>query len=853
MNISPGVRLGPYEIISRLGAGGMGEVWRARDTRLDRAVAVKTLPAQLAQNAQLRLRFEREAKTISQLNHPNICTIYDVGDDYLVMELLEGESLAERLARGPLPIDQVLKIGIEIATALDRAHRQGVVHRDLKPGNVMLTRGGAKLLDFGLAKVSPLAGGPDEATIQKSLTAEGTIVGTFQYMAPEQLEAQNADPRTDIFALGCVLYEMATGRRAFDGKTKTSLIAAIVSSQPPPVSSVQPLTPAALEHTIAKCLAKDPDERWQSAYDVAEELRWLRESSSGAVAPVRAASVKRWKIASATLAIVAVAAAATAVRMLRRPPRDPHIVLSMSAPASAGWDVFGQAAFSPDGDRIAFVAESADKHQQLLWVRDLDKRDPRPLAGTEGAQNPFWSPDGANIGFFTSDKLKRIAAAGGPAQLICPVAEPNGGTWGPSGVILFGAEQLGVIFRVDANGGNPSPVTKLEPNDEGHRWPWFLPDGEHFLFLADAAKTEHHWIRVASLRDGKGRNLFRAVSNARYADPGWILFVRGGSLLAQRFEPKTLTVSGEPRVIADEVVNSADNHQYEFGLSRTGRLFYRTATAASQLTWYDRQGKMLERVGEPRRLANPRLSPDNRYVLFEELDADGRNDDLWLLDIARNATSRFTSDPASDLLAVWSPDGARVAYMSMRTGLGDPYVVDVANPTVVRPLFHSTNGAPAAWAPDGTILLEHQNSKSGFDIDAVLPSGVEQPYIATDANEEHPRLTRDGKRLAFVTNQSGRPEIYVESFPGHAGRRQISINGGWQPEWRADGKELFYVSRDLVLMSVDMTNDNSTPKPLFAIGESTYDVAADGQRFLVAKPLLNRYVEPLTIETKWDR
>jgi len=847
MTIAPGVRLGPYEIVSRLGAGGMGEVWRAKDTRLDRCVAVKTLPAQFAQNAQLRLRFEREAKTISQLNHPNICTIYDVGDDYLVMELLEGESLADRVAKGPMPIEQVLKIGVEIATALDRAHRSGIVHRDLKPGNVMLTRTGAKLLDFGLAKTSTIVAGSTDATVQKSLTAEGTIVGTFQYMAPEQLEALEADSRTDIFALGCVLYEMATGRRAFEGKTKTSLIAAIVSAQPPPISSLLPLTPPALDHVVAKCLAKDPDERWQSAHDIAEELKWLRDSSaSGVAAPVRAASVRRWKLAATSLAIVAILGAIAAAFALRRAPRDPHFALQLAMPAATHTAIFVHSVFSPDGDRVAFIAISADTGKSQMWVRDLSQRDAKPLPGTDGAMLPFWSPDGANIGFFADGKLKRIPSGGGPAQTICAVVEPNGGTWGSGGTILFANGAIGVVNRVDANGGTPVAVTKLQPHDEAHRWPVFLPDNDHFLFLSDASRTEDHWIRVGSLKTGQVRNLLRAVSNARYAAPGWLLFVRGGSLLAQKFDAPTQTLSGEPKVIADELVSNFDNHQFEFDASPNGRLLYRSAPDAAQMQWLDRQGNVIKTVGEPARIGEPRLSPDERHVCFEVRDADGRGDDLWLYDAVRNVTTRFTSDPAADVSRVWSADGKQIAFMSMRSGMGDVWVADVANPGGARLVVGAPAGVqPTSWSRDGTLLLNYTTDQSEI---RMFRNGALQPYL--DHGPFYGVASPDATHVAYVSDESGTTEVYVEAFPNHEGRRQMSIDGGTWPRWRADGKELFYVSRDQMLMSVDPTAD-SVPKPLFRLNGRAYDVSRDGQRFLVVTPLVERNREPLTVETSW--
>ena len=469
---------------------------------------------EFAQNAQFKLRFEREAKTISQLNHPNICTLYDVGENYLVMELLDGESLADRLAKGPLPLEQVLRYGVQIADALDKAHRAGIVHRDLKPGNIMITKSGAKLLDFGLAKL----GAPidlDGATQQKPLTQEGTIVGTLQYMAPEQLEGEEADARTDIFGLGAVLYEMATGQRAFEGKTKTSLIAAIVTSQPKPMSHIQPLTPPALEHVVRKCLAKDRDDRWQSAHDIAEELRWISEAGSQAGVATSLTLRRKSRERIAWIAALVLTALIAAAFGLRRPRPIPVITASITAPLHAPFEFLGQASLSPEGASIAFVGFG--KSGLSLWIRPMDKSEPRQLPGTQGAFAPFWSPDGKSLGFFADGKLKRIAVGGGPAQTICDAPGPFvGGSWNKRDVIVFSAEGTGPLYRVDAAGGKPQAVTKLTPKEEAHRWPVFLPDDDHFIFLGDAAKTEDHHIKIGSLRDGSSRNLLRekAVTNA---------------------------------------------------------------------------------------------------------------------------------------------------------------------------------------------------------------------------------------------------------------------------------------------------------------------------------------------------
>jgi len=852
MIINAGSRLGPYEVVSRLGAGGMGEVWKARDTRLDRSVAIKVLSSELAASPQFRSRFEREARSISQLNHPHICTLYDVGEDYLVMELLDGESLADRLSRGALPLADVLRYGAQIADALATAHRAGIVHRDLKPGNIMITKGGAKLLDFGLAKAAQQAVSlsDSEATAHrgsdKPLTEKGTILGTFQYMAPEQLEGIEADARTDIFALGVLLYEMVTGKRAFEGKTRTSLIAHIVGGHPRPLHEVQPLTPPALEHVIARCLEKDPADRWQNAHDVAEELRWAGTGTGKAPAVSARMGRASWMAGTAVLIAIALSLLAT-----RRTRPEPHLVVSLPAPRTPGTEFYDNVTLSPDGTMAAFVTYSGT--QRSLWLRSIDSAEARQLPATNGASWPFWSPDGANVGFFADGKLQRIAVAGGPPQIVCDAPQPFGGTWSRQGMIVFAATGLGPLSKVSASGGTPRIFTRLGPREESHRWPVFLPDGEHFIFLGDAWRAEDHHLKVASLRGDDARDLTQAITNAIYVEPGTILYVRGGSLFAQDFDAKRLALSGEPRVVAGEIFPNGPNHHYEFSASGTGRLTYRSVSSAARLAWVDRQGRTLEVVSEPRRIRAFQLSPDARSVVFEGIDAEGRSDDLWLLDFARRITTRLTLDPAGDYAPVWSPDGRSIIFSSMRSGLGDPHLLDPANISTVRQVAHTPQGSsPTSWSSKGDVVALELSQRVGTDV-AIYSTRTNQvtPYLATSFNESGAAFSPDASRIAYTSDESGRSEIYVEGFPTHAGRRQISTSGGDNAAWSKAGNELYYVPPSRILMSVELTSDTASPKELFRLPGTFYQTSPDGQRFLVDQPVEDPTRIPVTLVTNW--
>ncbi|HEY3122792.1 MAG TPA: protein kinase, partial [Thermoanaerobaculia bacterium] len=631
--IAPGCRLGPYEVLSALGAGGMGEVYKARDTRLERTVAVKVLPQHLSSSPEVRQRFEREARTISQLSHPHICALYDVGregeTEYLVMEYLEGETLSERLVKGPLLLEQTLRFAIEIADALDKAHRQGIVHRDLKPGNVMLTKSGVKLLDFGLAKALPSPGGRGVGgegltalPTEGNLTKEGTILGTFQYMAPEQLEGKEADSRTDIFALGCVLYEMATGKNAFTGASRASLISAIMSSEPAPISTVQPMSPPALDRVVKTCLAKDPEDRWQTARDVLLQLKWIHEGGSQAGLPAPAAARRRnWERLAWVAAAAGVAAAlALAAMLVSRTHETRRMVQSSILPPEKATFAFefGPVAVSPDGRRLAFVARPTDG-RSALWVRPLIGLSAQPLPGSEGASYPFWSPDSRFLGFFAGGKLKKIDASGGPPQTICDARSGRGGTWNREDVILFAPAAREGILQVSSAGGTPSPATRLDETRQeiGHRLPVFLPDGRHFLFLSSSG-PELRRLVCGSLGGRETRELLRVNSNVSYVEPGYLLFYRERTLFAQRFDAKRIELRGEAFPVAEQIQYLPDRGFGVFSASNDGTLVYQRASAvASQMVWTDRAGKPIETVGPPGLYRCPRLSYDGRRVAVD--------------------------------------------------------------------------------------------------------------------------------------------------------------------------------------------------------------------------------------------
>jgi len=874
MALTSGTKLGPYEIQSPLGAGGMGEVYRARDTRLERDVAIKVLPANLASDPNLRQRLEREAKAISKLSHPHICTLHDIGHqdgvDFLVMELVEGETLEQRLMKGSLPPDQTLRYAAQIADALAKAHKLGIVHRDLKPSNVMLTKTGAKLMDFGLAKDSgpaPLATALTEMTMdQAKLTSQGTIVGTFQYMAPEQLEGKEIDARADIFALGEVIYEMATGKPAFAGKSRASLIAAILTTEPPPISTIQPLTPPALERVVKKCLAKDPDERWQSASDLAAELKWIAESGSQAggverVPSGRAPGQRVSWILTAAFFLLALAGGAAWWSTSHR--RLPAMYFHASVPFAAN-DV----TLSPDGRTLAMVAYSAPANDYMLWTYEVGSRRTASLEGTHGANYPFWSPDGRSIGFFADGKLKKVDVSGGQVQVLCDAPNGRGGAWNREGTIIFSPDALGALFRVPSSGGSPAELTKVDTAraEVGHRWPEFLPDGKHFLYLAAnfSGRPGINAVFVGSLDSTEKHFVVSASSNASYSDPGYLLYMRDKTLVVQPFDLRHFALSGEPHTLSDEVLYFPQVYRAAFSVSGGEVLVAQTGKGVylSQLTWFDRNGKTLGLSGKPSWYNNVQLSPDGHRIATDQTDQDGRNIDVWVQDPAHDTTTRLTFDPALDTTPAWSPDGKQLVLSSNRSLNFRLYLKNADGSGAEEEIAEAGGSAfnSLDWSRDGKYILTRRSNELWY---LTLPERALKPLIQGWV-VKGAQFSPDGRWVAYASNESGSMEVYVAPFPGGNGKWQVSSGGGQEPRWRKDGKELFFLSRDSKMMAVPVSTGASfasgSPVALFQTHRRqpissqdvySYDVSADGQRFLIATQVDESSVAPLSVFLNW--
>jgi len=875
MSLTVGTKLGPYEIQAPVGAGGMGEVYRARDTRLERAVAIKVLPAHLTSDPDLRQRLEREAKAVSKLSHPRICTLHDIGHqdgiDFLVMELVEGETLERRLGKGALPLEQTLRYGTQIADALAEAHKLGITHRDLKPANIMLTKSGAKLMDFGLAKQSdvvPLA--PTEMTAEQSkLTKEGAIVGTFQYMAPEQLEGKDADARTDIFALGEVIYEMAAGRPAFAGKTRASLIAAILSSDPQLMTALQPMTPPMLERVVKKCLAKDPDERWQNANDLSSELSWIAESDGRAAGTTPFAEARRTRelwawLVSAGLTVVLIMGA-----IWWRNSRPPEQTAYFYAPLPfSAHDL----ALAPNGHTLAVVAYQEAVRKNVIWIYEVGSQAGRILSNTEGATYPFWSPDGKTLAFFADGRLKKLDVAEGSVQTLCDASSGRGGTWNKDGVIVFTPEAtLGPgrgLYRVSASGGTPIRITDPDTSrgEQSLRWPVFLPDGKHFLYMAAnfTGQKGVNAIFVGSLDSNEKHLVMEASANATYAAPGYLLFPREKTLLAQRFDLKRFVVTGDPTTILSDIQYQPQVRRAVFAVSDNGLLIAQTGggVAVAQPFWFDRKGKELGTVGPADVYGNVSLAPNGKSVAVDRTDMSSLNTDLWTFDLQRGTAKRLTFDPSFDVSPVWSPDGSRLVFASNRQLNVDLYLKNSDGAQEEQSIAHDEfTKSPDDWSANGRFILYDRGPDLWF---MTFPGFKSSLFLKAVSLLRHGRFSPDGKWVAYSSNESGKWEIYVTSFPDARGKWQISTAGGEQPRWRGDGEELFFLSSDSKMMAAPITTvpnfDAGSPVGLFQTtprqlvsrnDQFVYDVSRDGQRFVVLTQVKRGETAPISVVLNW--
>jgi Tol biopolymer transport system component len=878
LRFAPGLELGPYVIEAHLGAGGMGEVYRAKDKRLHRTVALKVLPKRLADTLGLRQRLEREAKAISSLNHPHICTLYDIGRqgeiDYLVMEFLEGDTLAQRLKRGALPLSEVLELAIQIASALAAAHAAGIVHRDLKPGNIMLTKSGAKLLDFGLAKVraAEALAGAAMSSPAEPITTTGTVVGTAQYMSPEQIQGREADARSDLFAFGATLYEMLTGKRAFAGQSQFAVVSAILEKEPEPVRDLQPLTPPALERVVRRCLAKDPEKRWQNTSDLESELRWIVEASGTRFTAAGSEAVARGRkreLLYGALAVIfllaAILSAASHWRLARTPARA--ISSEITPPDKVrfiSYIVGGEPRLSPDGRALAF--SGADENgKTMLWVRSLDSREARALPGTDEALDPFWSADSRKIGFFAGGKMKSIEAEGGPVVEVadgCP--NEGGGSWNRDGTILFVPDE-GALYKVTGAGAHPLPVLANDPHKVFVK-PRFLPDGKHFLIASDSPDPAARGMYFASLDGRESRLVLGGNLLAIYAS-GFLLYVQGNTLMAQAFEPERGQLKGDPpQRVVDRVERAGGYFANTMDAAENGILIYRTIGEFDQkrLTWFDRTGKNLGITGEVGSYWDVRLSPDGQKLAS---NAGNRYSDIWVDDLARAVRTRLTIDPDTDHgIPVWSPDGSRIAFAvlegKIRTGIYQKHSNGAGGEELL--LADSDRSIwPTSWSRDSRFLLYSREAARPEDSDIwVLPMAGDhapRPFVQARARAYDGEFSPDGRWVAYTSEESGRGEVYVAPFrassllttgPGPAsagagGRWQVSASGGRSPRWRRDGKEIFYLSQANQIMAAEVEEKGNsmivraaralfrcTPVPSLP-SSAPYDVSPDGQKFVI--------------------
>ena len=908
MPLTPGTKLGPYEIQSAVGAGGMGEVYRARDPRLERTVAVKVLPTHLNLNPELRARFEREAKAISGLQHPNICVLYDVGSegdvDFLVMEYLEGETLYARLARKPLTTDETLKIATEVADALDKAHRSGIVHRDLKPGNVMLTKGGAKLMDFGLAKPLGLATGPQSgsksgsahissmatmaatmADLASPVTVAGTLIGTVQYMSPEQIQGKEADARSDIFAFGAMLYEMLSGKRAFQGKSQLSLASAILEKDPEPIATIQPLTPPALEQVVRICLAKDPDDRFQSAHDLKLQLQWISAGGSQVGAPAVVSSRRKKTATALTAATVAgwLIAVALGVLLLiyagRLTSARQPVHTSIEPPA--GFDFFsvqdGAPVLSPDGQQVAFLAAkkgtSFTPGGGQLYLLQLSTGESAPVAGGQGALFPFWSPDGKYLGFFSEGKLKKIPVTGGTVQVLCDAPDGRGGSWNEQGTIIFAPRIAGSLQSVSDGGGTPVEITKGDSSGQGYtdRDPYFLPDGKHFLFVRRAKDSGS--VYAGSLdssvakQGGDGDSGIKQIlpngSNVAYSD-GYLFYVKEGALTAQEFDPSSLTFKAKPISIASNVEFAPARNEGNFSASHNVLLYRHTSVVNRELVWLDLSGKELDHWGEPAPYLGGKFFPATQTALLSRLAPGGSGYSVWISDVERKTVNRLTQDSDRSSTGVLSPDGQDV-WISTSTG----YVTSLTRKSLSasgteEKVLDNFNGNMILFdiSRDGRYLLfNHQDPKTDFDIYVMDLQGDKKlvPVLNGPSAERNGHVSPDGKWMAYISNETGTDELFVTSFPVPGSRWQVSSGGTSSPgDWSPDGKNLRYRKTEKIF-NVEVhpgasKPDFSVPKELLSLPTNIIDIdlLPDDKRILAIRPSGDSAPVPIDFVLNWE-
>jgi serine/threonine protein kinase len=874
--IDAGTHLSRYEIRSQLGAGGMGEVYRARDEKLNRDVAIKVLPSALSQDADRLRRFEQEAQAAGALNHPNILAVYDVGmhegSPYIVSELLEGEELREQLNDGSLPQRKALDYAQQIAQGLAAAHERGITHRDLKPENLFVTKDGrVKILDFGLAKLRPTRSQSvsSEIATQKHITDPGTVMGTVGYMSPEQVRGHEADHRSDIFSFGSILYEMLSGQRAFRRDTMAETMTAILKEEPPELSETNAKISLPLEKIVRRCLEKQPERRFHSAHDLAFAIESLSGTASGSGQTLTALTTLSTRsrltkhlpwIVAGVLFIALLAALPFVISSLRRAPVDTPVTRVSVLPPEKS--TLSTVTVSPDGRRLAIIATDATG-KRLLWVRPLDALVAQPLAGTDDAIQPFWSPDSRFIGFFAGRKLKKIEVAGGSPSTLCNALNGRGGTWNRDDVIVFAPDNRGGLSRVSAAGGEPSPVTTLDASrqESTHRFPQFLPDGRHFLYHARSIQHENSAIYVSSLDQPQAKRIISTDTNAAYAPPGYLLFTRETALMAQAFDVASLALTGAPFPVAEQVGYLRLNNEAYFSVSETGVLVYKSNDAGkTQLVWFDRSGKQLGAPGPPGEYSFPALSPDEKRVAIDRDDPQTGTFDIWLLDLARGIPSRFTFDPANDVYPVWSPDGSRIVFGSSRDGAYGLYQKSSSGAgseeAISKP---GERKYPTDWSLDGRFILYTQTSPDTlWDLWVIPLFGDRQPipFLQTKFNEVNGVFSPDGKWIAYESDDSGSSQVWVQSFPAGS-KWQVSNEGGGEPHFRRDGKELFYLAANGKLMAVEVKAnisglEFSAPKPLFDThSQNRYSVTADGQRFLINTPVEESASAPITVILNW--